>query len=285
MDSKRNNFKFSIITINYNNRKGLELTINSVVTQKYKNFQFIVIDGGSNDGSQEVLAVYQGQIDQIVSEADQGVYDAMNKGIMLASGEYLIFMNSGDTFYDEGTLGIYDERVDGTGDVYYGNTLGIYDSGEYVDLIQPAELTLSFWLFSALNHQSTAIRRSLFFQYGFYDRSFKITSDWQFFVNLFFQHRRSFIYIDALLAKYDLHGISSDSYHSATHMIEREVFIKKNYPQFWYEYIALKDLKRLENKSRRLIHFEHLQKSKISYRLLKSFMDFLLLFNPIKVRE
>ncbi|WP_181390593.1 glycosyltransferase family 2 protein [Sphingobacterium athyrii] len=285
MDNKYKNVKFSVITINYNNCKGLELTINSVVNQRYKKFQFIVIDGGSNDGSLETLATYQDQIDNIVSERDQGVYDAMNKGIMLAKGDYLIFMNSGDTFYDDGTLAIYDERVDGQGDVYYGNTLGLYDSGESLDLIQPAQLTLSFWLFSSLNHQSTAIKRSLFFQYGFYDCRFKITSDWQFFMNLFFQHQLSFIYIDDFLAKYDLHGISSDSSYAVAHTREREDFIENFYPYFWREYIALKDLKYLENKSRRLIHFEHLQQSKISYRLLKSFMDILLLFNPLKIKE
>lgn len=285
MDKKCKDIKFSVITINYNNRKGLELTVQSVINQGYREFEFIVIDGGSNDGSQETLATYHDQIDRIVSEPDQGVYDAMNKGIMLAKGDYLIFMNSGDTFYDDGTLTIYDQWVDGMGDVYYGNTLGLYDSGESLNVVQPAQLTLSFWLFNSLNHQSTAIKRTLFSQYGFYDRRCKITSDWQFFVNLFFQHQLSFIYINDFLAKYDLHGISSDSSFGVVHIREREYFIENSYPQFWNEYIALKDLKNLENKSRRLIHFEHLQQSKISYRLLKSFMDVLLLFNPLKIKK
>ncbi|WP_343565958.1 glycosyltransferase family 2 protein [Sphingobacterium sp.] len=285
MDKKCKNIKFSVITINYNNRKGLDSTVQSVINQTYQGFEFIVIDGESDDGSQEILAAYHGQIDKVVSEPDEGVYDAMNKGIMLATGDYLIFMNSGDTFYDDSTLAIYDEWVDGKGDVYYGNTLGLYDSGKSLNLIQPAQLTLSFWLFSSLNHQSTAIRRTLFSQYGFYAHHFKITSDWQFFMNLFFQHQLSFIYIDKFLAKYDLHGISSDSSYAETHTLEREDFIENSYPHFWHEYIALKKIKYPENKSKRLIHFEHLQQSKISFRLLKSFMDVLLLFNPLKKKK
>ena len=95
---------FSIITINYNNKDGLLKTIESVLCQTYKDFEFIVIDGGSTDGSREIIEKYAGHIDYWVSEPDKGIYNAMNKGIKVAHGDYLNFMNSGDYFYNENVL-------------------------------------------------------------------------------------------------------------------------------------------------------------------------------------
>ena len=87
--------KYSIITVNYNNKEGLRNTIESVIHQTYRDFEFIVIDGGSTDGSAEVLKEYDSQITYWVSEKDKGIYNAMNKGIAKATGDYLNFMNSG----------------------------------------------------------------------------------------------------------------------------------------------------------------------------------------------
>ena len=111
--------KFSIITVNYNNKEGLRKTIESVIHQTFRDFEFIVIDGGSTDGSDDVLKEYDAQIDYWVSEPDGGIYQGMNKGIKKATGEYLNFMNSGDCFYASNILGIkfdkftLDEFLDG----------------------------------------------------------------------------------------------------------------------------------------------------------------------------
>ena len=91
--------KLSVITINFNNRDGLRKTIESVVKQTYKDFEYIIIDGGSTDGSVDVIKEYADKIDYWVSEPDKGIYNAMNKGIDVAKGEYCIFMNSGDVFF------------------------------------------------------------------------------------------------------------------------------------------------------------------------------------------
>ena len=96
--------KYSIITVNYNNREGLKRTIESVIHQTFRDFEFIVIDGGSTDSSAEVLKAYDEHISYWVSEKDNGIYDAMNKGIRKATGDYLNFMNSGDCFYDDDVL-------------------------------------------------------------------------------------------------------------------------------------------------------------------------------------
>ncbi len=273
--------KFSVITINFNNPKGLKDTILSVSKQIFSEFEYIIIDGGSGAQDQKILDEFKDQIDFIVSEPDNGVYEAMNKGIKIARGDYVIFMNSGDTFYDHYSLNIYNDYIDGSSDVYYGNTLGVYESGKTLELIQPEILNLVFWLFDSLNHQATAIRRSLFENFGYYDENLRITSDWRFFFNAFWRNRLKFKYINSFLAIYNLHGISSDSSFSEIHIKERESFIKNFYSEYWNEYLILKEFK-YPSKPKRLRHFEHLQQFRLSYRLLKTFMDVLLLFHPIK---
>ena len=95
---------FSVITINYNNCSGLESTVKSVINQSYDNFEFIIIDGFSSDGSVDVIYEYKNRIAYWVSEKDHGIYHAMNKGVIQARGDYCIFMNSGDCFYDDRVL-------------------------------------------------------------------------------------------------------------------------------------------------------------------------------------
>ena len=96
--------KYSIITVNYNDAQGLEDTIKSVVSQTYNDYEFIIIDGGSTDDSKYIIEENQSQIDYWVSEPDKGIFNAMNKGILASKGDYLIFMNSGDCFYNEKVL-------------------------------------------------------------------------------------------------------------------------------------------------------------------------------------
>jgi glycosyltransferase involved in cell wall biosynthesis len=96
--------KISIITINYNNREGLERTFDSVFSQNYTNFEYIVIDGASNDGSKELIDQFSDKITFWVSEPDKGIYNAMNKGIDQVNGEYVFFLNSGDVFLDSNSL-------------------------------------------------------------------------------------------------------------------------------------------------------------------------------------
>ena len=100
--------KYSIITINYNNADGLRRTIESVVSQTYADYEYLIIDGGSTDGSVNAIKEYEDKISYWVSEKDGGIYNAMNKGVKVAHGEYLIFMNSGDVFYNDRVI----ERIE-----------------------------------------------------------------------------------------------------------------------------------------------------------------------------
>ena len=167
--------KLSIITVNLNNREGLQKTIDSVVSQTFKDFEWIVIDGGSTDGSKELIEQYADHFAYWVSEPDKGIYNAMNKGIKVAKGEYLQFLNSGDWLWEKKTLEkVFRENREE--DVLYGNF--VFRGQLYVT---PYKLNTSHVYGSALNHQATFIRRSLFGT-ECYDEDYVIVSDWKFFL-------------------------------------------------------------------------------------------------------
>lgn len=196
--------KFSIITINYNNKDGLRRTIDSVVNQLYRDFEYIVIDGGSTDGSVEVIKEYADKISYWVSESDKGIYNAMNKGIMQAHGEYLNFMNSGDSFFNENVLKDILQYLDSdivTGKIYYeGGPHGF----------KKDNVTMLDFFKGSLEHQASFIRKELFSN-RLYDESFKIIADWKFFVDTLIYENASFRNIDVIVCLFDTSGISRTS--------------------------------------------------------------------------
>ena len=198
--------KLSIITVNYNDAKGLERTIISVISQTFKDYEFIVIDGGSTDRSVDVINQYENHIDYWVSEPDGGVYSGMNKGVARAHGHYCNFMNSGDSFYDEMTL----EKIFHTKheeDIIVGNAIFFHD-GCVTDSRPSREISLYHFYSGALPHQASFIKTYLLLKYP-YDEDLEIVSDWKFFIQAIIMDNCSFKYIDSIVAKYDNHGISS----------------------------------------------------------------------------
>ena len=113
--------KISIITVNYNDKLGLEKTIKSVLDQENVVFEYLVIDGNSNDGSKDIIEKYKDKINYWVSEPDSGIYNAMNKGIRAATGDYLLFLNSGDWLFENNSIANVDKLITGSKDIYYGN--------------------------------------------------------------------------------------------------------------------------------------------------------------------
>lgn len=168
--------RLSIITVNLNNREGLQKTIDSVVSQTFKDFEWIVIDGGSTDGSKALIEQYADHMAYWVSEPDKGIYNAMNKGIKVSKGEYLYFLNSGDWLWEPDTLQSVFEAVDTLPkDCFvYGN---YYDRDGSV-YSPPEKLDLSLFLNSTLCHQAVFHPRLVFSEEG-YDESFKIVADWK----------------------------------------------------------------------------------------------------------
>lgn len=195
--------KLSIITINYNNLDGLRKTFESVFNQTCKDFQYIVIDGGSTDGSVDIIKECAKKIDYWVSEPDKGIYHAMNKGIDKAEGEYCIFMNSGDCFYDPEVVSKSLPHLDGTV-VVSGSTLISNGVKSYA----PADVTLEyFFQKEIIVHQSTYIRTDWLKKYH-YDESYKISSDWKLWIQLLIIEGLPYKSIDTFVSIYDATGVS-----------------------------------------------------------------------------
>ncbi len=152
--------KISVITVCKNEVTGIRRTLESVSSQKFRDFEFIVIDGGSIDGTQDIINEYMGDITYFVSEVDAGIYAAQNKGIKAANGDYLLFINGGDAIHDSSVLeDIF--STEPTADILYGNLLIEEQDGSETLGYSPPEITLDFLLRGTLWHPVTFIKKQL----------------------------------------------------------------------------------------------------------------------------
>lgn len=204
--------KLSIITINYNNADGLRKTLASVAAQTCYDIEHIVIDGASDDGSVDVIKDYVNQCTMYkvlwVSEKDNGIYNAMNKGIRKATGDYCQFLNSGDTLaVPDVTERMMAAMEDGI-DVLYGDMLKI-GVKQYVDRSSESDdVTLNMFYRGCLNHSPAYIKRSLFEEYGYYDETLKICSDWKFYMQSIVLGKATTKHVDIVVTHFDMNGIS-----------------------------------------------------------------------------
>ena len=196
----------TVITINYNNCAGLRRTVESVVGQTTTVNEFIVIDGGSTDGSTDVINAYADRISYWVSEKDRGIYHAMNKGVARAHGDYCFFLNSGDVFYDNTVLDRVSKSVLDK-DIIIGKVV-IDGSEELMSPPPSREISLYHLYSGAIPHQGSFIRTALLRQHP-YDESLRIASDWKFFVQAIVLNNCSLKYIEEFVARYDTKGVSS----------------------------------------------------------------------------
>ena len=219
--------KLSIITINRNNAEGLRKTIGSVVSQTFKNVECIIIDGASTDGSVDVIKEFENAITYWISEPDSGIYNAMNKGIVKASGDYLLFLNSGDYLYNSDVLRKFIES-DYDEDVIYGNIRCDFGNGVEVRSYY-GEVTLRTFVEETINHSGCAfIKKELFDKYGLYDEKLKIVSDWKFFLVAIGLGTASVRHVDYVISVFDTNGISNNQVELASN--EREKVLKEMLP-------------------------------------------------------
>ena len=217
--------ELTIITINYNNRDGLKRTIDSVMSQTYKEFEWILVDGGSTDGGKDLILQYQDCFSYWCSEPDKGIYNAMNKGVDKANGEYLLFLNSGDVLFDNDVL----ERA--LSQPFDADII----SGQMVrmDNYQPLRhynSDIVYQLFNdTLSHQATFIRREVFDSIR-YDESLKIVSDWKFWWDSIVFHQCSFKELDLCISKQDMTGISLSEKYKEMHQAERKQVLETYFP-------------------------------------------------------
>jgi glycosyltransferase involved in cell wall biosynthesis len=205
--------KLSIITVNFNNKDGLINTAESVIAQIFTDYEWIVIDGGSTDGSVDVIKEYAYKTDKLVywcSEKDGGVYPAMNKGIEKSNGEYCWFLNSGDFVCKNTTLEeIFAKKFDE--DIVYGNIIST-DKKKYKIIKsnnRNVRSPVSWVNFPAIPHQASFIKKKLFAELGGYRTDLKLASDVEFPMKAIFNHNASTKYINIVFAFYDIIGLSS----------------------------------------------------------------------------
>ena len=198
--------KYSIITVNLNNACGLEDTIKSVINQTCHNYEYLIIDGGSTDNSKSIIEQYNSQIDYWVSEPDKGIFNAMNKGIKASKGDYLIFMNSGDCFYDKNVL---EQSLNYLGADFVIGGIKRKDNDKLLNY-ELSDITMMTFYKGAIPHQATFHKRSLF-EDSLYDEKLKISSDWKFFFQKMIFGDASYTIMPVVVCSFDTTGISNTS--------------------------------------------------------------------------
>ena len=206
--------RLTIITINRNNAIGLEKTLQSVATQTFKEFEYIIIDGASTDGSVEVVRKFESRFAHLkwVSEPDSGIYNAMNKGLRMASGDYIQILNSGDSLaapdVTEQMLTALEKANNPS--ILYGNMIKCFPDGRQVTdkCFAGQEITLLGMYTGTLNHNPAYICRELFEKYGYYDESLKIVSDWKWYLQAIIIEGEKPQYVDLDVTLFDMTGVS-----------------------------------------------------------------------------
>ena len=218
--------KLSVITINYNNAAGLEKTIESVIQQTYTDFEFIIIDGASTDGSVDVIKKYSEKISFWVSEKDKGIYNAQNKGVDKAKGEYCLFLNSGDYLISDDIIEkVFSKKH--TEDIIYGDMMIDKGDGKLYCGKHPEEITFDFMMYTTMWHPVSFIKRVLFEKHGYYNEKLKITADYDFFLNMIIVHKASTKHIPEAISVFNTFGIGSDKKHKQLHEEERKLVQEK----------------------------------------------------------
>jgi len=216
----------SVITIVYNNVSDIERTMVSVINQTYAGIEYIIVDGLSNDGTLEVIKRYEGNIAKLISEKDEGIYDAMNKGLAAATGDYIIFMNSGDEFYDADTVTSVFAAADDA-DIYYGETEMIDANGQSLGQRRhkaPEKFTWRSFKFGMnVSHQAIYIRRSLLEPY---DRRYQLSSDIDWIIRAAKKAKR-IMNVNRYVAKYLVGGMSKKKHRQS--LEERFDIMKRHY--------------------------------------------------------
>lgn len=204
----------SIITINRNNSTGLEKTMRSVASQSFKDFEYIVIDGASTDKSVDVVKKYESGFCHLkwISEPDNGIYNAMNKGLRMATGDYIQILNSGDCLASENITARMLEMLEKKGkpSMLYGNMVKCFPDGHRtVDKsFCGGEITMLGMYSGTLNHDPVYVRRDLFEKYGYYDERLKIVSDWKWYMQALIFGEEKPQYVDLDVTLFDMTGIS-----------------------------------------------------------------------------
>jgi glycosyltransferase involved in cell wall biosynthesis len=214
----------------------LERTILSVINQSYVSIEYIIIDGGSTDGSLDIIKKYESNIDHWISEPDKGLYDAMNKGIKMAKGEWINFMNAGDEFYDKNICKIISNSIaENSFDVIYGDFIAKHDAFNSEILIKARGLN-SIWKGNVFSHQSCFIKADVL-KNNLFETNYKIVADYNQMISMYLQ-KKVFFYLPIPFSIMQTGGVSYSNFRTYIEQI-KIVHSHKPYSIYLFSYIPL----------------------------------------------
>ena len=212
--------KISIITVCYNAQNTLERTIESVFSQTYKNIEYIVVDGASTDNTISILQKYNDKL-RFISEPDDGLYDAMNKGIGLAEGDYVMFLNADDKFFDSNVVEKFAKFCEEKQtDLVYGN-LAFLNNGN-ISIQRHKRLNKIYLIKNTPQQPATFYKKTSFDKAGFFDVQFKIVADQEWFLRAFLKYHISSFWLDETVTLFSTEGLSNSAAHEQKHEKERK---------------------------------------------------------------
>lgn len=250
--------KISVVTVCFNAAKSIERTIQSVMSQQDANVEYVVVDGASTDGTMAIVNKYANRISKIVSEKDGGIFDAMNKGIGLATGEIVYFLNADDSFADDRVLAdvgrAFEEDTSRT--FVYGNVILEDEPGGRLSFPARAfkKRSVSEFLHNSFCHQAVFVRRSLFSHLGIFDKAYKYSADYEWIIRAFKRNGgRDFYFLERNIAFYSCLGRSNQHVRvtrKEVNRMQRKHFASLEYAWYFFRYVWVRGLKkRLMNES------------------------------------
>ena len=234
--------KVSIITVVYNGIAHLEQTIQSVLYQNYDNIEYIIIDGGSTDGTVELIKQYEGSISYWVSEPDAGIYDAMNKGIAKATGEIVGLINADDWYTKDAIIKVVDTFEKTEAKVVHGSMHIIKEDGERFVKVAFKDIS-NLKKGMLLNHPTVFSKRELYEKYGMFNTTYRIVADWEMMMRWFLKDVH-FVASSEILASFRMGGVSSEHLKKSfeeKHRVRREHGVYKNI-DWYYMYDKVKSI-------------------------------------------
>lgn len=216
-------FSIAIVTINLNNATGLAKTLDSVRQQTRRPDAHVVVDGGSQDGSRAVLEQYHANLTKWISQPDNGVYAAQNKGWKMVKADYYLFLNSGDTLYTPQSLEMLAAAISNNRQLIYGNLMVENPDGTHWQKTYPGKLPANYFEYETLPHPATLISHCWLEALKGYDETLCICSDWKFFYEAFQKSPKSFFHVEHTISCFDTRGISSVQTNQSTIAKEKQL--------------------------------------------------------------
>lgn len=265
--------KVSVVTVVYNGVADIENTILSVLQQKYDDYEYIVVDGASTDGTVDIICRYDQHITQWISEPDNGIYNAMNKAVRMAQGEYCIFMNAGDRFATPLALEAASLFFSYGFDVLTGCEI-CTKHGKVIDYVKPLEqITMNHFYVSSISHQSSFIKRSLLLEYP-YDENLQLVSDWKFWIQTLILRDKTYRAINVDISLFNHDGITY--LKKEIGIKEREQVFRELIPNLIYiDYVKMNKHNRLRKVCQRVLSkLKRIFRSEIQKYRMRSIGDY-----------